>query len=187
MSGTAAGRWHCCALSGRGFSLIEVLVGLVIISVGMLGIAKIQALAYSSTGSASLRSLAAIQAASLASMTHANRAYWAVGAAPVPITIAGTTITSTDATLATATDCKSGGANAPCSAHDLAAYDLQQWATTLGALLPNGSAVISCPTASSPINCTIQLTWNEKVVAISNSAATGPAMMAPTYTLYVEP
>ena len=187
MSGTPRRHSRRCAPAARGFSLIEVLVGLVIISVGMLGIAKIQALAYASTGSASLRSLAALQAASLASAMHANRAYWAVGSAPVPITIAGTTITSTDATLAATTVCTLGGANAPCSAHDLAAYDLQQWATALGALLPNGSAVINCPTASSPINCTIQLTWNEKVVAISNAAATGPAMLAPTYTLYVEP
>jgi prepilin-type N-terminal cleavage/methylation domain-containing protein len=61
----------------RGFSLIEVLVALIVVSVGLLGIAKMQAVAYSSTGVASKRSLAAIEAASLASSMHANRAYWA--------------------------------------------------------------------------------------------------------------
>ena len=60
----------------RGFSLIEVLVALVVVSIGLLGIAKMQAIAYSSTGVASKRSLAAIEAASLASSMHANRAYW---------------------------------------------------------------------------------------------------------------
>jgi len=60
----------------RGFSLLEVLVALVIIGVGMLGIAKIQALAYASTGTASERSLAAIEAASLAASMRANRGYW---------------------------------------------------------------------------------------------------------------
>ena len=171
----------------RGFSLIEVLVALVIISVGMLGVAKIQALAYSSTGTASLRSLAAIQASGLAAAMHANRAYWAAGAAPVPITITGATITSSDATLATVANCLSGGANAPCTGHDLAAYDLQQWAANMNALLPNSVATITCPTASSPINCTVQLTWNEKIVAINTQGVNGPAMLAPTYTLYVEP
>jgi prepilin-type N-terminal cleavage/methylation domain-containing protein len=33
-----------------GFTLVEVLVALIIIAVGMLGLAKIQALAYASTG-----------------------------------------------------------------------------------------------------------------------------------------
>ena len=45
----------------RGFSLIEVLVALIIIGVGMLGIAKIQALSYASTGTAAQRSIAAIR------------------------------------------------------------------------------------------------------------------------------
>ena len=40
-----------------GFSLIEVMVALIIVSVGLLGIAKMQALAYASTGIAGKRSL----------------------------------------------------------------------------------------------------------------------------------
>ena len=44
----------------RGFSLLEVMVALVIISIGLLGVAKMQALAYASTSTASSRSLAAI-------------------------------------------------------------------------------------------------------------------------------
>src|ERR1700678_3910095 len=77
----------------RGFTLLEVMVALVITSIGLLGIAKIQALAYASTGSASVRSLVALQAAGLAASMHANRSYWAGGFAPIPVTINGTTIT----------------------------------------------------------------------------------------------
>jgi type IV pilus assembly protein PilV len=61
----------------RGFTLLEVMVALVITSIGLLGIAKIQALAYASTGTASMRSLVALQAAGLAAAMHADRGYWA--------------------------------------------------------------------------------------------------------------
>jgi type IV pilus assembly protein PilV len=176
----------------RGFTLLEVMVALVITSIGLLGIAKIQALAYASTGSANVRSLVALQAAGLASSMHANRAYWAAGAAPVPLTITGTTIS--DATLnGTATSagyCVFGTGPTPCSAALLAAFDLHTYATALNAMLGNSNPIttINCPVAI-PIDCTIQVTWNEKAVAINTqgSAGTTAATFAPTYTLYVEP
>jgi len=172
----------------QGFSLLEVMVALVIISIGLLGVAKMQALAYASTSTASLRSLAAIEAASLASAMRANRAYWAVGAAPVTITITGTTIS--DATLAataTAANFCTPAGSAPCTPAQLAAFDLHRWATALSALLPNPTSTISCPTAVTPINCTIRVNWTEKMVAVNSQGAGGPAMQAPTYLLYVEP
>src|ERR1700675_2427505 len=88
-----------------GFTLIEVLVALIITAIGLLGIAKIQALVYANTSSASARGLVAIQAAGLAAAMHANRAYWALGLAPYPgaagFTITGSTtgMTISDNTL----------------------------------------------------------------------------------------
>src|SRR5215471_3607666 len=67
-----------------GFSLVEVMVAVVIICVGLLGIAKMQALALSSTTTSRLRALAAIQAAGLASAMHSNREYWAGTAGATP-------------------------------------------------------------------------------------------------------
>jgi type IV pilus assembly protein PilV len=176
----------------RGFTLLEVLVALVITSIGLLGIAKLQALAYSSTGSASVRSLVALQAAGLASSMHANRGYWALGSAPVPLTITGTVIS--DATLnttaATPTYCVSGSGTTPCDFATLAAFDLHTYATALNAMLGNSNPIttINCPVAI-PVNCTIQVTWNENAVSINTQsvAATTQTTFAPTYTLYVEP
>jgi type IV pilus assembly protein PilV len=163
------------------------MVALVVISIGLLGVAKMQALAYASTTTAGLRSLAAIEAASLASAMRANRPYWAVGGAPVTITITGTTISDpTLAATATAWNYCTPAGSAPCNPATLAAYDLHRWVAALNALLPNPTASVSCPTVVTPISCTIQVNWDEKTVAI-NSQGAGPAMQGPTYILHVEP
>jgi type IV pilus assembly protein PilV len=158
----------------------------------LLGIAKMQALAYASTGTASVRSLVALQAAGLASSMHANRGYWAAGAAPVPVTITGTVIS--DATLnasaATPTYCVFGSGTTPCSSALQAAFDLHTYAAALNGMLANSNPIttINCP-ITTPINCTIQVTWNEKAVSINaqSAASTTQSTFAPTYTLYVEP
>jgi type IV pilus assembly protein PilV len=178
----------------RGFTLLEVMVALVITAVGLLGIAKIQALAYASTGSASLRSLVALQASSLAASMHANRNYWAFGAAPVPLTITGLTIG--DATLqGDTTNCIAPAAR--CLPATLAAFDLHDYAQALNKMMPGSNPIttITCPALPLPISCTIQVTWGEHAVSINKESAAAtvqstsatPGTFAPTYTLYVEP
>jgi type IV pilus assembly protein PilV len=193
-----------------GFTLLEVMVALVITAIGLLGIAKIQALAYASTGTASVRSLVALQASGLAASMHADRAYWSTGAAPASITITssgtGTNFTISDNYLNTqantATFCQSGGGGAPCSVAQMASYDLRTWATAMNApgMLGNLNpyTTITCPVLPAPITCTIQITWNERAVSINNqgtantqvatnSTANGSGTFNPTYILYVEP
>jgi type IV pilus assembly protein PilV len=195
---------HRCFASGRarartrGFSLVEVLVALIITGIGMLGLAKIQALAYASTGNASQRSLAALEASSLVSAMRANRTYWSATATPLTVSIAGGTTTPTitvaagDSTLANTTyTCTYGttGTNAPCTPAQLAAADLYQWAQTLNSLLPGVTAAVDCTTpatGAAVIGCTIQIKWTERNAAI-NSQSQGNALTAPTYTLYVVP
>lgn len=193
----------------RGFSLIEVLVALIIISIGLLGIAKMQAIAYSSTGVAGKRSLAAIEAASLASSMHADRAYWSVsGTAPLSTTIKGATVTaSTDAALLVPVDCTAAGA-APCTPAQVAAYDLSfggvngsSWAASLQSLLgTSDQAVIACVNPApvqTPVTCTVTIKWSENQVALNsqeaaaaNAAVAGNApasLQLPSYTLYIQP
>jgi type IV pilus assembly protein PilV len=200
-----------CA-SARGFSLIEVMVALIVICVGLLGIAKMQALSLSNSTTSRMRSLAAIEGASLAAAMHSNRQYWA-NTAPTTVTVNPGVIASTDAALAAAatadltnlTACFGApGTTAKCAALPLAALDLARWSTSLNALLPpppapNSMATISCPpVAGAPTSCTIQISWGEKAVAVNQqqtAAATSAQCLAsatgcfqvPTYTLYVEP
>ncbi|MDB6046823.1 MAG: hypothetical protein JWO52_7653 [Gammaproteobacteria bacterium] len=193
-------KFRYLAPRAAGFSLVEVMVALIVISVGLLGIAKMQALALSSTTTARLRSLAAIEAAGLASAMHANRAYWAALSVNPNIIVTRTSVTSADATLTTALTaaqatqsaasnyCNST-ASAPCSAAKLAAADLLEWSAQMNTLLPRSAAVINCNTTL-PLSCTVQITWSENVVAINKqgvSTGTAAAVQVPTYKLYVEP
>jgi type IV pilus assembly protein PilV len=176
-------------IKSQGFSLIEVLVALIVLSVGLLGIAKMQALAISSTSVASSRSLAAIEAASLAASIHANRGFWISAAAELaPITVAGKTVGNPPAIVV---DCTAQA----CGPDQMAAYDVQEWAKALNTLLHNDQAIITCPVVSPPA-CTVQITWSERTVVaaaaatqqqINSSVDPNASVNQPTYTLYVEP
>jgi type IV pilus assembly protein PilV len=177
----------------RGFSLIEVMVALVVCSIGLLGLAKMETLSIASTGVASMRSLAAIQASSLAAAMHANRGYWAAGSAPAVATVQAVTngaITITDPTgvLSSAgVVCLTPGATS-CNVGQMAAYDVQQWAAAVQALLPGSLSTITCTTVvTTPVTCTIQIQWVENAVAVNAQQTTINALQAPTYILYVQP
>jgi len=174
-----------------GFSLVEVMVALVVICIGLLGIAKMQSLAISSTGMARMRSLAALEAASLAAAMHANRGYWGganPAGTPPPVSVTYDSINGVQGV----------GAQAPatcnqCTPAQLAAYDLNTWTASLSALLPGAMATISCPLGPPPVNCSISIDWVENLGGMTaqeaGQSAHNPlaAFNNPTYTLDVEP
>jgi type IV pilus assembly protein PilV len=177
------------------------MVALIVLSVGLLGIARMQSLALSSTSVASQRSMAAIEAESMAASMHENRGYWTTG------DHSGATITIQGATLAVATGAATLVAaipttcipaqTSPCTPAQLAAYDLQTWATDLKGILPGDQATIRCGTVT-PVSCTINIVWAETALAVNSTQAqiqtqlqtsTNPISVVQnsTYTLYVEP
>jgi type IV pilus assembly protein PilV len=194
-------RISSAAVRACGFSLVEVMVAVVVICIGLLGIAKMQALALSSTTTSRLRALAAIEAAGLASAMHSNRQYWAGATPPATTTFnAGGTgqFASTDAVLqAAANGALPVGLNAPDSiqtcvgtanatatcggvagAVNLAAFDLARWAASLNALLPNPQSTISCAFIAggpAPPSCTIAIAWSERAVAINQQQVAAEA------------
>jgi type IV pilus assembly protein PilV len=206
---------HTPARRTHGFSLIEVMVAVVVICVGLLGIAKMQAMAVSTTNMSRQRSLAAIEAASFAAAMHTNREYWGNFAVPFNVTVSNTpnvAVASSDPALQaqTTNDLAALGAcvavnNGPaCNVPvNLAAYDLARWWTSVSQLLPSPLTVnVNCPGTTpanpQPVSCTITITWFEKSVAMNaneaaQEAAAHPAGTAsslseqPVFTLYVEP
>lgn len=147
-----------------GFSLIEVMITLAITAVGLLGVAKMQALAIGNTKTAGSRALAAIHAAGMASAMHANKAYWAARLAPANVSVNATVLS--DATLqAQNTNCVSSN----CTPVQMAAYDLKLWGTALTRQLPGGAAALACPVVVSPtqVECTLTVSWSERYVGVN--------------------
>ncbi|KPC52145.1 hypothetical protein WG78_13835 [Amantichitinum ursilacus] len=160
--------------------MIEVLITLVIILIGVLGMAGIQMLAINNTQTARSHSLAAIQASSLAANMQVNKSYWltATFAGDLTATMGdawtGSSISgSANSTLASSTqDC----ASATCTGAQLAAYDLKNWAQNLATVLPQGKGNVTCTgnSAAKPNLCQITVSWLEKTVALHNDAAGTP-------------
>ena len=178
----------------HGFTLLECMVALFVLSVGLLGVVKLEALALSSTNIASKRSIAALEAASLAASMHVNRGYWTT-ADPSGATIRVNAVTGAPngITVNAAAPLLGAIANAlqicnviatQCAPLNMAAYDLQQWAVALEAVSPTTVATINCGTAT-PVSCMINIVWAENTVNMS-AQETG-ALAGPSYTLYVEP
>jgi type IV pilus assembly protein PilV len=207
----------CGTRSARGFTLVEVMVALIIISIGMLGIAKMQGLSLSSSGASRSRALAAIEASSLAAAMQANRTYWsASGSTPGNIaftTTAGSaSVTSDSAAMQTAltqaggTLCSGMGTSSlscycatagNCTAPiNMAGSDLYDWGQALGSILPNATATVTCNNAVLPVDCVITILWNENAVSLtsqeasaatSNGASAVAAFQQVRYVLAVVP
>lgn len=181
---------HHPASALLGFSLVEVMVALIIICVGLLGIAKLQALMLTNTGASRTRALAALEASSIAATMHADRDYWA-GAAPARTTtvndiVGSEGITSTDAVLQTTPDCTFGGADAPCSWAKIAAYDLNLWMGDMFTTLPGSTSVIACAPNLGAVNCTITINWQEKTGTVNAQEAVN-TFRSQSYQLVVDP
>jgi hypothetical protein len=85
-------------------------------------------------------------------------------------------------------NCNAAGGSAPCTATQLAASDLNEWVANYAAIFPAGGATITCSAATTPLSCTILLTWTENVINnAQQSGATAAALKNQSYNLYVQP
>lgn len=126
---------------GRGVTLIEVLVTLVIISVGLLGVAALQLSTVRNNLDAFVRSQAAVLASDMLDRIRANRA--AAVNNEYNVTFAATPGTGT-----------------------VAQRDMAQWKLTLGSQLPNGQgSIVTNRTVVNGIMryiVTVSISWGER-------------------------
>ncbi len=134
-----------------GFTLVEALVALVVLSIGMLGIAALYVESLRAGRESLTRSTAILLASDMADRIRANRA---AGAAYEKA--------ATDTGTAS-TDCEEGGANASCTPAVMAAHDIATWETEIKANLPGGDAATGdiVVTAGAPNTYQITVSWVE--------------------------
>jgi type IV pilus assembly protein PilV len=171
----------------RGFTLLEVLVALVILSIGLIGLAAMQASALSSTHGSQTESMVVIQARSLADAMTANPDYWGVNSPSFTVSGTPTNVVYTGNPPSYSGTCLETLCNTSTTdtagAANVAGYDLAQWAKQLLTQVPGATANIACK-GSAPIGCSITITWTENSAAALNSGTTNNASTTQqSYTL----
>jgi len=126
----------------RGFSLVEVLIALIIMSVGMLGIASLYVQSMQAGRTSLFRHNAVTLAGDVADRIRANPI--AVGA----YELAGADFSCTDGTTT-------------CSNVQMAAQDIFLWDQQAQDTLPNGTVTIVIDQISNPPVYTITVNWDE--------------------------
>jgi type IV pilus assembly protein PilV len=120
----------------EGFTLVEALVALLVLSIGLLGVAALQLTALQNNNNALFRSQATYLAYDIADRMRANRA----------------------AALADAYQISVGaGVNPACAS--VAACDINAWQLMLGATLPAGQGAIDTDVATG--EATISIQWDD--------------------------
>lgn len=113
--------------SVSGFSLIEILVTMVVLSIGLLGIAGLQTLSIKRSQSSVFHTIAASQASDIAERMRAN-------------------YTQLDAYVAALNAFSAGGGagscTSACSLANVVAFDASAWIAGNGILLPQGKGVV---------------------------------------------
>jgi type IV pilus assembly protein PilV len=120
-----------------GFGMVEVLVTLVLLSVGLMGIAKLQLVSLRSVHASTVRGQAVLLAYDLADRMRANR----FGVVDLDGVEVGLYNGADNATyqLPALNGCTEGaGATADCTVAEVAAHDMQEWKDSIATLLPNG-------------------------------------------------
>jgi type IV pilus assembly protein PilV len=137
-----------------GFTMIEVLVTMLIISLALLGTSGMQAYSMRLNHGAQFRTQAVFLAADLAERMEANRATAVAGGYDIPAPSADT-------------DC----AAVYCTGDSLADSDLFKWRAAVAAALPQGQAAPPVRTvAGNPSTYTITISWVDRMENTNNAA-----------------
>ena len=157
-----------------GFSLLEVLIAVVVLSIGLLGLAGLQFSALRANNQSYERSQAHLLVQEVADSMRINRTAAANGAYSIEPGV-----------IPPAVDCQRDLTEAPCTQPQAAAHDLFRWHRRLRELLPGATARIFCSTAACGPGAmhSVIVIWDEyrKGLSIADATATAcpPGPTAP--------
>ena len=164
-----------------GFTLLEVMIALVIFSIGLLGLAGLQAGGLRSNTQAQLRTIATIQAYDMAERIRSN-----------PRGVEDGDYNAFDDTNPTAQSCITLIKNdSPvCTAQEMATYDYYEWELTTQSVLPSGHGTITSASVGGGATrlFTITVMWDEERTGATGTSCSGnPAVDLKCYTMVFEP
>jgi type IV pilus assembly protein PilV len=128
-----------------GFSLVEAMVALVVLSVGMIGIAALHGQSLAANRTAQLRTQAVNLTADMADRVRLNRLGGAAYAGP---------------SENRSCDPQSGG-GVDCTPQQMAEHDVLVWQQQVARLLPDGVGAIRYDGATIPPTYSIEVAWTE--------------------------
>ena len=136
--------------NNRGFTLLEVLVAVVVLSIGLLGAAALNTTTIRSNHGSLLHSQASLLGVEIVERMRLNAAQARAGAYDFALN---------DLSPTTVFDCEA--ANANCTANQLADFDRARWAARTSALLPSGDAAIASDATVDPARVVVTLQWDD--------------------------
>lgn len=131
-----------CMRNQRGVTLLEIMISLLVASLGILGVASLQYAGMKSAQEGYFFSAAALLADDIAERIRVNS-------------------TAKNAYAQAMASSYTAGRNcetSQCSASQMAAYDVQQWLAAVAARLPNSAGAVAY-TAGSPAQYAITVRW----------------------------
>lgn len=134
-----------------GFTLLEVMVAIVVLSLGLLGLAGLQAATLRNNQIAYYRAIAVQQTFDMADRIRANQAGVAAGA-----------YNALDASIPADPDCVAN----TCTAAQMGVADHSQWNNNNARMLPGASGTVASAADGSFV---ITISWNENTEAGSTA------------------
>lgn len=144
------------AVGMTGFSMVEVLVALLVLSIGLLGLAGLQASGLRYSGNSALRTQALILTQDIIERMHANT---------TGVSAENYEIASVAAFTSLATAPNPNCATGACTSAELASYDLIKWKQVIVQQLPAATATIDVVPSAPPgiiYTTTITINWTER-------------------------
>jgi type IV pilus assembly protein PilV len=153
----------------NGFTLLEVLIAMLVLSIGLLGIGKLMMLSARANDSAYMRTQATALGYSILDAMRANRQAGLVQAYDTAMGVYPGAVACTVA--------------APCNSGQQAQNDLNLWGTSLAAQLPQGQGSIATVpnapdllTGANNVTATVTVQWSDKVAEQSFGSPAGNLM-----------
>ncbi len=138
----------------KGATLLEVLVAVLVLSIGLLGIAGLQVISMKYTSSAYQRAQATQLAYDVIDRMRTNRDEAEKYGSGYVVALGGS--------YSVSTTCEA----ASCNPTAMATYDIANWKVALAATLPSGDGSVSVNTATKMV--TVNIRWDDVITKLDS-------------------